>query len=42
MARLFQKDSRVRFLIGDARYRDRLYLELDGVDSEDIDDVIVF
>ena len=42
MPRLFQNDSRVRFLIGDARIRDRLYFALDGVDSEDIDDVIVF
>jgi len=32
MAKLFQDDPRVRFLIGDVRDKDRLYRALDGVD----------
>jgi len=32
MAKLFKNDSRVRFLIGDVRDRDRLYRALDGID----------
>jgi len=32
MAKLFSKDKRVRFLIGDVRDKDRLYRALDGVD----------
>jgi UDP-N-acetylglucosamine 4,6-dehydratase/5-epimerase len=32
MAKLFEGDSRVRFLIGDVRDRDRLYRALDGID----------
>jgi UDP-N-acetylglucosamine 4,6-dehydratase len=32
MAKLFQNDPRVRFLIGDVRDKDRLYRALDGVD----------
>ena len=32
MAKLFQNDSRVRFLIGDVRDKDRLYRALNGVD----------
>lgn len=32
MAKLYQKDDRVRFFIGDVRDRDRLYRALDGVD----------
>ena len=32
MAKLFKDDSRVRFLIGDVRDRDRLYRALDGID----------
>lgn len=32
MAKLFGKDSRVRFFIGDVRDRDRLFRALDGVD----------
>ena len=32
MAKLFKEDSRVRFLIGDVRDRDRLYRALDGID----------
>ena len=32
MAKLFEKDDRVRFFIGDMRDRDRLYRALDGVD----------
>jgi len=32
MAKLFQDDKRVRFLIGDVRDKDRLYRALDGVD----------
>jgi len=32
MAKLFKGDSRVRFLIGDVRDKDRLYRALDGID----------
>ena len=32
MAKLFKNDSRVRFMIGDVRDRDRLYRVLDGID----------
>jgi len=32
MAKLFKNDSRVRFLIGDVRDKDRLYRALDGID----------
>ena len=32
MAKLFKDDSRVRFIIGDVRDRDRLYRVLDGID----------
>jgi UDP-N-acetylglucosamine 4,6-dehydratase (inverting) len=32
MAKLFQDDPRVRFLIGDVRDKDRLYRALDGID----------
>jgi len=32
MAKLFKDDSRVRFLIGDVRDKDRLYRALDGID----------
>ncbi len=32
MAKLYKDDSRVRFLIGDVRDKDRLYRALDGVD----------
>jgi len=32
MAKLFKGDSRIRFLIGDVRDKDRLYRALDGVD----------
>jgi UDP-N-acetylglucosamine 4,6-dehydratase/5-epimerase len=32
MARLYDKDERVRFFIGDVRDRDRLYRALDGID----------
>ena len=32
MAKLFKDDSRVRFMIGDVRDKDRLYRVLDGVD----------
>ena len=32
MAKLFKDDSRVNFLIGDVRDKDRLYRALDGVD----------
>ena len=32
MAKLFAKDNRVRFFIGDVRDKDRLYRALDGVD----------
>jgi UDP-N-acetylglucosamine 4,6-dehydratase (inverting) len=32
MAKLYSKDSRVRFFIGDVRDRERLYRALDGVD----------
>jgi UDP-N-acetylglucosamine 4,6-dehydratase/5-epimerase len=32
MAKLFEGDSRVRFLIGDIRDKDRLYRALDGID----------
>ncbi len=32
MAKLFEGDNRVRFLIGDVRDKDRLYRALDGVD----------
>jgi UDP-N-acetylglucosamine 4,6-dehydratase (inverting) len=32
MAKLFKEDSRVRFLIGDVRDKDRLYRALDGID----------
>ena len=32
MAKLFKGDSRVRFIIGDVRDRDRLYRALDGID----------
>jgi UDP-N-acetylglucosamine 4,6-dehydratase (inverting) len=32
MAKLFEGDSRVRFLIGDVRDKDRLYRALDGID----------
>jgi UDP-N-acetylglucosamine 4,6-dehydratase/5-epimerase len=32
MAKLFKDDSRVRFMIGDVRDRDRLYRALDGID----------
>jgi UDP-N-acetylglucosamine 4,6-dehydratase/5-epimerase len=32
MAKLFKNDSRVRFMIGDVRDKDRLYRALDGID----------
>jgi UDP-N-acetylglucosamine 4,6-dehydratase/5-epimerase len=32
MAKLFEKDDRIRFFIGDVRDKDRLYRALDGVD----------
>ena len=32
MAKLFKNDSRVRFMIGDIRDKDRLYRALDGID----------
>ena len=32
MAKLFKNDSRVRFMIGDVRDKDRLYRVLDGID----------
>jgi len=32
MAKLFKDDSRVRFIIGDVRDKDRLYRALDGID----------
>jgi UDP-N-acetylglucosamine 4,6-dehydratase/5-epimerase len=32
MAKLFKDDSRVRFMIGDVRDKDRLYRALDGID----------
>ena len=32
MAKLFKNDSRIRFMIGDVRDKDRLYRALDGVD----------
>ena len=32
MAKLYSGDSRVRFLIGDIRDRERLYRALDGID----------
>jgi len=32
MAKLFQGDSRIRFMIGDVRDKDRLYRALDGLD----------
>tara|TARA_B100001093_G_scaffold520214_1_gene613688 strand:+ start:8608 stop:9606 length:999 start_codon:yes stop_codon:yes gene_type:complete len=32
MAKLFKGDSRVRFIIGDVRDRDRLYRAMDGID----------
>lgn len=32
MAKLFKNDSRVRFVIGDVRDKDRLYRALDGID----------
>lgn len=32
MAKLFQRDERIRFFIGDVRDKDRLYRALDGVD----------
>ena len=32
MSKLYKNDSRVRFLIGDVRDRDRLYRALDGID----------
>ena len=32
MAKLFQRDERVRFFVGDVRDRDRLYRAFDGVD----------
>ncbi len=32
MAKLFKDDSRVRFIIGDIRDKDRLYRALDGID----------
>ena len=32
MSKLFKNDTRVRFLIGDVRDRDRLYRALDGID----------
>ena len=32
MTKLFENDSRVRFLIGDVRDKDRLYRALNGVD----------
>ncbi len=32
MAKLFKNDSRIRFMIGDVRDKDRLYRALDGID----------
>ena len=32
MAKLYKNDSRIRFLIGDVRDKDRLYRALDGID----------